>query len=89
MAKKSIRELGVDDFVKAGLSATEANELKELLLLPLSLSSDDPADIWRHLVSHRVLKPSYPHPLHQLLYYTIYSHHQSSSSPPLYWFPSL
>ncbi|GAU41642.1 hypothetical protein TSUD_81280 [Trifolium subterraneum] len=88
MGKKSIRELGVDDFVKAGLSAAEANELKEQLLLSLSVSSNDPADIWRHLVSRRVLKPSYPHPLHQLLYYTIYSDHQSSSLP-LYWFPSL
>ncbi|CAJ2677435.1 unnamed protein product [Trifolium pratense] len=88
MGKKSIRELGVDDFVKAGLSATEANELKEQLLMSLSVSSNDPADIWGDLVSRRVLKPSYPHPLHQLLYYTIYSDHQSSS-PPLYWFPSL
>jgi hypothetical protein len=87
MGKKSITELGVDDFVKAGLSTTEAKLL--LLSLPVSSSSDDPADIWRHLVSRRILKPSYPHPLHQLLYYTIYSHHQSSSSLPLYWFPSL
>ncbi|KAK2384294.1 putative CoA ligase ccl12 [Trifolium repens] len=85
MDKKSIKELVVNDFVKAGLSQAEANELKEILLsLSPSLSS---TDTWRHLVSQRVLKPSYPHPLHQLLYYTIY--HSSSSSPPLYWFPSL
>jgi hypothetical protein len=88
MGKKSVMELGIDDFVKAGLSPAEANELKEVLL-SLPLSSLSSADTWRHLVSRRVLKPSYPHPLHQLLYYTIYHHHHSSSSPPLYWFPSL
>ncbi|GAU39840.1 hypothetical protein TSUD_68880 [Trifolium subterraneum] len=87
MGKKSIKELGVDDFVKAGLSPAEANELKQVLLsLPLSHSLSS-TDTWRHLVTRRVLKPSYPHPLHQLLYYTIY--HSSSSSPPLYCFPSL
>ncbi|XP_045821118.1 probable CoA ligase CCL12 [Trifolium pratense] len=90
MGKKSIKELGVNDFVKAGLSPAEANELKELLLLSLPIShSLSSTDTWHHLVSRRVLKPSYPHPLHQLLYYTVYSDHQSSSSPPLYWFPSL
>ncbi|KEH20658.1 acyl-activating enzyme 17, peroxisomal protein, putative [Medicago truncatula] len=89
MGKKSVMELGIDDFVKVGLSAAEANELKEVLL-SLPLSSLSSADTWRHLVSRKVLKPSYPHPLHQLLYYTIYNdHHHSSSSPPLYWFPSL
>ncbi|CAI8618620.1 unnamed protein product [Vicia faba] len=89
MAPKSITELGVNDFVKAGLPPAEANQLKELVL-SLSVSSGDPSDIWRRIVSRRILKPSYPHPLHQLLYYTIYSnHHSSSSPPPLYWFPSI
>ncbi|CAI8618643.1 unnamed protein product [Vicia faba] len=89
MAPKSITELGVNDFVKAGLPPAEANQLKELVL-SLSVSSGDPSDTWRRIVSRRILKPSYPHPLHQLLYYTIYSnHHSSSSPPPLYWFPSI
>ncbi|XP_058750149.1 probable CoA ligase CCL12 isoform X2 [Vicia villosa] len=88
MAPKSITELGVNDFVKAGLSPAEANQFNQLLL-SLSLSSDDPTDTWRRIVSRRLLKSSYPHPLHQLLYYTIYSNHHSSSSPPLYWFPSI
>ncbi|MCI21426.1 acetyl-coenzyme A synthetase, partial [Trifolium medium] len=53
MGKKSIKELGVNDFVKAGLSPAEANELKEVLLsLSPSLSS---TDTWRHLISRRVL----------------------------------
>lgn len=99
---KSVRELGVDDFVSAGLSVADANELNAVLrdvlssksLLP-STADIDPADIWRRLVSRRVLKPSYPHPLHQLLYYSLYYHSSSSHSasplscPPLYWFPSL
>ncbi|CAL5214128.1 unnamed protein product [Lathyrus oleraceus] len=89
MLPKSITELGVDDFINAGLSPVEANQFKELLL-SLSLSSgDDPAHTWRRIVSRRVLKPSYPHPLHQLIYYTIYSNHHSSPTPPLYWFPSI
>ncbi|XP_012572323.1 probable CoA ligase CCL12 [Cicer arietinum] len=88
MAKKKISDLGVDDFVKAGLSAAEANLLNQRLLSLSLSSSSDPCDTWRHLVSRRVLKPSHPYPLHQLLYYTIYSSHHSSS-PPLYWFPSL
>lgn len=89
MVSKSITELGVDDFVNVGVSPVEANHFKELLL-SLSLSSgDDPAHTWRRIVSRRVLKPSYPHPLHQLIYYTIYSNHHSSSLLPLYWFPSM
>ncbi|XP_027191678.1 probable CoA ligase CCL12 isoform X2 [Cicer arietinum] len=88
MAKKKISDLRVDDFVKAGLSAAEANLLNQRLLSLSLSSSSDPSDTWRHLVSRRVLKPSHPYPLHQLLYYTIYSSHHSSS-PPLYWFPSL
>ncbi|XP_057421049.1 probable CoA ligase CCL12 [Lotus japonicus] len=97
MAKKSIRELGVKDFVNAGLSVAEANQLDLVLKDVLSLTiTNNPAEIWRHLITRRALKPSYPHPLHQLLYYSLYDHHSSSSSssdntasPPPYWFPSL
>ncbi|XP_027345741.1 probable acyl-activating enzyme 18, peroxisomal [Abrus precatorius] len=90
---KSVRELGVEDLVKAGLTASEANDLYGVLREILSLSASQPSDIWRQLVSRRVLKPSYPHPLHQLLYYSVYhsafhSHH-ADALPPLYWFPSL
>ncbi|XP_027345286.1 probable acyl-activating enzyme 18, peroxisomal isoform X2 [Abrus precatorius] len=90
---KSVRELGVEDLVKAGLTASEANDLYGVVREILSLSASQPSDIWRQLVSRRVLKPSYPHPLHQLLYYSVYhsafhSHH-ADALPPLYWFPSL
>ncbi|KAJ1426115.1 AMP-dependent synthetase/ligase [Sesbania bispinosa] len=84
MGKKSILELGVQDFVNAGLSLVEANQLNFVLKDVLSLS---PADIWRHLVTRRLLKPSYPHSLHQLLFYSLY--HSHTARPPLYWFPSL
>ncbi|XP_061375198.1 probable CoA ligase CCL12 [Gastrolobium bilobum] len=99
MGKSIIRELGVEDFVNAGLTVREANELYNVLRDVLSLcpsSSDNPTDIWRHLVTRRVLKPSYPHPLHQLVYYSLHDHSSqphahadADAAPPLYWFPSL
>ncbi|XP_057418690.1 probable CoA ligase CCL12 [Lotus japonicus] len=94
MEKKSIRELGVEDFVNARLSEAEANQLHLVLKDVLSLTiTDNPTEIWRHLITRRALKPSYPHPLHQLLYYSLYHHSSSdntaSPDPPLYWFPSL
>ncbi|KAK7247118.1 hypothetical protein RIF29_41995 [Crotalaria pallida] len=85
---KSIRELGVEDFVNAGLSLEEAKELHGALRDVLSISSS-PADTWRHLVSLKLLKPSYPHSLHQLAYYSTYHSSQSHAAPPPYWFPSL
>lgn len=88
----SIRELGEDDFVTAGLSVADANQLNAVLrdvLLSLPTADVDSADIWRRLVTRRVLKPSYPHQLHQLLYYSLFHPSSFSSSPPLYWFPSL
>ncbi|KAK7318793.1 hypothetical protein RJT34_03500 [Clitoria ternatea] len=86
---KSIRELKVQDFVNAGLTVSEANELYSAVTDIFSHSPTKPADIWRHLIARRVLKPSYPHSLHQLVYYSVYDHHHRHSSPPLYWFPSL
>ncbi|KAK7318926.1 hypothetical protein RJT34_03634 [Clitoria ternatea] len=86
---KSIRELRVQDFVNAGLTVSEANELYSVVADIFSHSPTKPSDIWRHLVTRRVLKPSYPHSLHQLVYYSVYDQHHHHSSPPLYWFPSL
>ncbi|KAK7359246.1 hypothetical protein VNO77_01199 [Canavalia gladiata] len=91
---KSIRELEVQDLLNAGLTLGEANELYGGVrdILSLSLSLTEPSEIWRHLVTRRLLKPSYPHPLHQLLYYSVYHsshHHAQVPPPPLYWFPSL
>ncbi|KAE9601186.1 putative acetate--CoA ligase [Lupinus albus] len=88
--RKSTRELCVDDFVKAGLSVEESNEFDGVLSNIISLSSS-PTDIWNHLVTNRLLKPSYPHSFHQLLYYSFLQSSQSHLfyDPPLYWFPSL
>ncbi|CAL0329664.1 unnamed protein product [Lupinus luteus] len=94
MGKKSIRELGAEDFVNAGLTVEEANEFDGVLSNIISISSS-PTDTWHHLVTNRLLKPSYPHSFHQLLYYSILQSSQSHAAdndfadPPLYWFPSL
>ncbi|MED6158043.1 putative CoA ligase ccl12 [Stylosanthes scabra] len=86
-----IRELGVKDFVKAGLSVAEAIEFDGVLreIVSLCVSS---TDIWRQIVTRRLLKPSHPHSFHQLVYYSNYhssSHASDYADPPLYWFPSL
>ncbi|MED6108813.1 putative CoA ligase ccl12 [Stylosanthes scabra] len=86
-----IRELGVKDFVKAGLSVAEAIQFDAVLreILSVCVSS---TDIWRQIVTRRLLKPSQPHSFHQLVYYSNYhssSHASDYADPPLYWFPSL
>ncbi|XP_019460987.1 PREDICTED: probable acyl-activating enzyme 18, peroxisomal [Lupinus angustifolius] len=95
--RKSIRELGAENFVNAGLTVEEANEFHGVLNNILSISSS-PTDTWHHLVTNKLLKPFYPHSFHQLVYYTIYQYSQSHAAaaadndfhdPPLYWFPSL
>lgn len=86
--KKSIYEVGVEDLVKAGLHIEEAKALERVL--KDSISGSDPREVWRRLVSRRVVKPSHPHALHQLIYYSVYADWDASTSgPPLYWFPSL
>lgn len=96
MVKRSIGEVGVTDLVEAGLATGEAEQLygtlRDVLLRATSgrPSGPDPREVWRELVARRALKPSYPHRLHQLLYYSVYSTWDSAiDGPPLYWFPSL
>ncbi|XP_014523507.1 probable acyl-activating enzyme 18, peroxisomal [Vigna radiata var. radiata] len=94
---KSVRELEVGDFLNAGLTVAEANQLYRLLrdILSQCLSDTDndnqPSLIWRHLVTRKLLKPSFPHSLHHLLYHSVYhsAFHTQHASLPLYWFPSL
>nr|KYP45727.1 Acetyl-coenzyme A synthetase 1 [Cajanus cajan] len=86
---ESVMELGVEELVNTGLTVAEANELYSVLKNIVSLSPTDPSLIWRHLVTRKALKPSFPHSLHQLLYYSVYHSHNASASLPLYWFPSL
>ncbi|KAK7400120.1 hypothetical protein VNO78_11320 [Psophocarpus tetragonolobus] len=83
---RSVMELEVDDFVNSGLTVAEANELYRVLKDILSVSTH-PSFVWRQIVCRRALKPSFPHSLHQLLYYSVY--HSAFHSLPHYWFPSL
>lgn len=87
---KSIEELSRDDYVKAGLNLEEAKEFEKVVRDVIARSKGtDPRDQWKGLVDENVLKPCHPHPLHQLLYYSVYSNWDSSvHGPPLYWFPS-
>lgn len=90
--KKSITEVGVDDIIKAGLSVEEeAKEFYRILKETIGEAKGlDPREVWRKVVDNRVLKPWHPHGVHQLVYYSVYSHWDSSTKgPPLYWFPSL
>ncbi|XP_050369523.1 probable CoA ligase CCL12 [Argentina anserina] len=90
---KTIRELGFDDLVQAGLTLNEAKEIEAVLKQTISATngaSFDPVEVWRQIVAQRLLKPSHPHELHQLVYYSIYANWDvSTRGPPLYWFPSL
>ncbi|KAG5015394.1 putative acyl-activating enzyme 18, peroxisomal [Glycine max] len=89
--EKSVRELGVQDLVNAGgLTLAEANELYHVLTDILS-QSQSPSHIWHQIVTRRLLKPSFPHSLHQLLYYSVYhsAFHSQHASLPHYWFPSI
>lgn len=90
--KKSITEVGVADIIKAGLSVEEeAKEFYRILKETIGEAKGlDPREVWRKVVDNRVLKPWHPHGVHQLVYYSVYSHWDSSTKgPPLYWFPSL
>lgn len=88
---KSITEVGVEDLVKAGLDIEEAKAFQKVLNDSISdVEGSDPREVWRRLVSQRVLKPSHPHGLHQLVYYSVYADWDvSTRGPPPYWFPSL
>ncbi|KAL4611976.1 hypothetical protein ACB092_08G164700 [Castanea dentata] len=89
--RKSISEVGVEDFVKAGLTIEEAKEFQRVLKEAVfGAKGSDPREVWRSLVAQRVLKPWHPHALHQLVYYSVYANWDSlTNGPPLYWFPSL
>ncbi|KAL3719839.1 hypothetical protein ACJRO7_004770 [Eucalyptus globulus] len=97
---KSIGEVGVDDLVEAGLSREAAAELERTLRESVARARRsgtpspglelDPRGVWRELASAGALKPSHPHRVHQLVYYSVYSGWDASArGPPLYWLPSL
>ncbi|XP_004294995.1 PREDICTED: probable acyl-activating enzyme 18, peroxisomal [Fragaria vesca subsp. vesca] len=90
---KTIFELGLDDLIQAGLTINEAKDFEAVIKQTISATdatSFDPGEVWRQIVAQRLLKPSHPHELHQLVYYSIYANWDvSNRGPPLYWFPSL
>ncbi|CAH9073156.1 unnamed protein product [Cuscuta epithymum] len=98
MGKKSITEVRAEDLVQAGLAPEEAaslhTQLKDAIIalsrrLPPT-THDGAVDVWREITARKLLKPSHPHAVHQLLYYSVYHNYDESSyGPPPFWFPSL
>ncbi|OIS96491.1 putative acyl-activating enzyme 18, peroxisomal [Nicotiana attenuata] len=91
---KSISEVRVEDLVRAGVAEEEAKWLMGELSAAIAKVAVninggllDQREVWREITARKLLKPSHPHALHQLLYYSVY--HNFDHGPPLYWFPSL
>lgn len=91
ISRRSISEVGVAELVRAGLGVEDAQSLDKHLKEEMDTHSNpNPKDLWRRLMDRRLLKPSYPHQLHQLIYYAVYQNYDASvNGPPLYCFPSL
>ncbi|KAF9603859.1 hypothetical protein IFM89_038117 [Coptis chinensis] len=87
-----ISEVGVEDIVRAGLlSLHEAEIFHHRLNAAITEvgGTEEAKEVWREICEQRLLQPSHPHGLHQLVYYSVYSQWDASSNgPPLYWFPS-
>lgn len=94
---KSITEVGVEELVKSGLVINQAKfletELKAAIEEAKVNSKGDtfnPKKLWHLLTAKKLLKPSYPHSVHQLIYYSVYNNFDVSvNGLPHYWFPSL
>ncbi|KAH9614800.1 hypothetical protein KSS87_023003 [Heliosperma pusillum] len=78
------RELKGETLVEAGMSKDEADNLIKVVN---QLEDEGELEVWREVVSRKLLGPHHPHTLHQLVYYTIYSDWDSArfGHPPLYW----
>lgn len=86
----------VEDLVRAGVAEEEAKWLMgelnvAIAKVAVNINGElDQKEVWREITARKLLKPSHPHALHQLLYYSVYHNYdQSTHGPPLYWFPSL
>ncbi|KAL7203019.1 hypothetical protein ACSBR1_034465 [Camellia fascicularis] len=90
---RGITEVGVGELVKAGLDLEEAKVVERGLkdaIAGTGGGGSDPRELWRQITARRLLRPSHPHQLHQLVYHSVYAHYDSSANgPPLYCFPSL
>lgn len=91
MAKaKIIKQFELQELLNTGLSSHDAKSLHiELNDVVNSITSSSPVELWREITSRKLLKPSYPHSLHRLVYNTVYGDYDESvHGLPLYWFPS-
>ncbi|XP_042018167.1 probable CoA ligase CCL12 [Salvia splendens] len=84
-----MREVRMEDLLRSGLPLEEARDLEQQLN-NVSTIGGGAVEVWARITAARLLKPWHPHALHQLIYYSIYRHHDPSiHGPPPYWFPSL
>ncbi|KAH7836660.1 hypothetical protein Vadar_004042 [Vaccinium darrowii] len=90
---RGILEVGVEELVNAGLDVEEAKVVDKGLKEAIRRTGGgrwDPRELWREITARRLLRPSHPHPVHQLVYYAVYADYDATANgPPLYWFPSL
>ncbi|GAA0154567.1 hypothetical protein LIER_37913 [Lithospermum erythrorhizon] len=91
---KSITQIGLEELLKSGLVIDEAKwleiELKAAIEEAKINSKLDPKKLWHFLTTKKLLKPSYSHSVHQLIYYSVYHNNDELvDGLPLYWFPSL
>lgn len=88
--KGSVWEILPEDVAAAGLPRKEAETFVTSLHQALAGNPREGAEaaVWKAVVP--LLRPEYPHALHQLVYYSVYNHWDAASrGPPPYWFPSL
>ncbi|RZC82968.1 hypothetical protein C5167_045755 [Papaver somniferum] len=97
----SIYEVGVKEIIEVGgLCTEEAEAFHKQLKQAINGgargrggqgSNPTNYDIWFEIQAQQLLKPSHPHSLHQLIYYSVYSNLEkvSTNALPFYWFPSL
>lgn len=87
---KSIQQLGLQHLLNTGLASYDAKLLQiELQNAINGAISSNPVDLWREITYRKLLKPSYPHSLHRLVYNAVYANYDVSvHGPLLYWFPS-
>ncbi|PHT67038.1 putative acyl-activating enzyme 18, peroxisomal [Capsicum annuum] len=85
---KSIKEVGLEDLLRVGVGdEEEAKCLMAKLKAAIAEVGFCEKELWHEITARKLLKPSHPHSLHQLIYYSVYRNYHNG--PPLYWFPSL
>ncbi|XP_039140974.1 probable acyl-activating enzyme 18, peroxisomal [Dioscorea cayenensis subsp. rotundata] len=91
MAKETPWDIALTDLALAGLRPEEATAFYSDLhrvLGPQRRPPADAAEVWRSVVDSGLLKPSHSHPLHQLVYYSVFARWDfAARGPPPYWFP--